>query len=81
MAPPNNEKNQDPLSAAREKIHDATKSPEQKQQEEWDKKNLQEKVQDKMPNSAEEALGAAGSAIDSAATNIKKKVDEQMKKK
>lgn len=66
------------LSQARETIHSATKSQEEVEREEWNNKTLPEKIQEKTPNSAEEAFAAVGSTIDAVATDVKTKFNERL---
>lgn len=60
------------LSQAREVIHDATKSKEERDAE----KPLDEKLKDKVPDNAEDAGQKIGAKVDEGLDFAKKKVDE-----
>jgi hypothetical protein len=65
----------DGLQKTREFVHEATKSPEEKEAG----KSIGTKIQDKLPDSGEETGTAIGKKVDEAAKDIKERMDEAKK--
>ena len=76
---PNTEKNNTGiLDQARNFVHEAVKTQEQRQKEEEAQKSVMDKITEKIPANAEEARASVGKTIDQGIQNIKENFQERL---